>query len=260
MAVDRSDTRVPDQGPIERLRRGACHLWYWRPPEFSEAERQRALTFLSPDDCVRHRRYLVPGAAQTFLAARLLVQSALSAYASLAPSAWRFETNRWGRPYIANPEAPAGLVFNLSHKPGAVTCLIGCNRDLGVDIERCAARPYLLDIASRFFSPAESAALIALPPESRIRRFFELWTLKEAYIKARGVGVSLGLAKFSFSPSGETAAVRFEPGFDDDSKTWDFRLFRLVEDHLIATAVRRGPAPLEIETFDASGLVARALE
>jgi 4'-phosphopantetheinyl transferase len=260
MAVDRSNTRITDEGPIGRIRRGACHLWYLRPPVFAEAERQRALAFLSPDDTARYARYLVAHAAQTFLAARMLVQSVLSAYAPLVPSAWRFETNRWGRPYIANPEAPPGLLFNLSHKPGAVTCLVGYERDLGVDVEYCAARPYLLDIASRFFSPAEAAALMALPEEAQIRRFFELWTLKEAYIKARGVGLSLGLANFSFSPSGNTATVRFESGFDDDSETWDFRLFRLVEEHLIATAVRRTRAPLEIETFDASSLVARALE
>jgi 4'-phosphopantetheinyl transferase len=260
MAVDRSSSRVPDEGPIGRIRRGACHLWYWRPPAFAEATRRRALAFLSADDAARYARYLAQGAAQTFLAARLLVQTVLSAYAPLVPSAWRFETNRWGRPYIANPEAPPGLIFNLSHKPGAVTCLVGYERDLGVDVEHCVARPYLLDIASRFFSPSEAAALIALPDENRVRRFFELWTLKEAYIKARGVGLSLGLANFSFFPSGNTASVRFEPGFDDDSETWDFRLFRLVEEHLIATAVRRTPAPLEIETFDASSLIARALE
>jgi 4'-phosphopantetheinyl transferase len=260
MAVDRSNSRVTDEGPIGSLRRGACHLWYLRPPVFAGAARQRALSVLSPDDSARYARYLVPGAAQTFLASRLLVQSVLSAYASVVPSAWRFETNRWGRPYIANPEAPRGLLFNLSHKPGAITCLVGCDRDLGVDVEHCAARPYLLDIASRFFSPAEAAALMALPEEDRVRRFFELWTLKEAYIKARGVGLSLGLANFSFSPSGNTAEVRFEPGFDDDAKTWDFRLFRLVEEHLIATAIRRTPKPLEIQTFDASSLVARALE
>jgi 4'-phosphopantetheinyl transferase len=260
MAVDRSNSRISDEGPIGRIRRGACHLWYWRPPVFAEAARQRALAFLSPDDSARYARYLVPGAAQTFLAARLLVRSVLSAYASVVPAAWRFETNRWGRPYIANPEAPPGLLFNLSHKPGAVTCLVGFERDLGVDVEHCAARPYLLDIASRFFSPAEATALIALPEEDRIRRFFELWTLKEAYIKARGVGLSLGLSNFSFSPSGNTATVRFEPGFDDDSETWDFRLIRLVEEHLIATAVRRTTVPLEIETFDASRLVAGALE
>jgi 4'-phosphopantetheinyl transferase len=244
----------------ERLQQGICDLWYWHPPVFAEPLRVRALTFLSPDEEARYARYLVPAASQTFLAARVLVRSLLSAYASLPPSAWRFETNRWGRPYIANAEAPHDLLFNLSHKPGAVTCLIGCGRDLGIDVEHCANRSHLLDIAFRFFSPSETAALLALPEGRRIHRFYELWTLKEAYIKARGIGLSLGLSNFSFTPAGDTAMVRFEPGFEDEPETWDFRLFRIVEDHLIATAVRHSAAPLEIETFDASALVSRSLK
>jgi 4'-phosphopantetheinyl transferase len=260
MAVDRSNTGIADEGPIGRLRQGACHLWYWISPVLAEAARERALVYLSPEESARYARYLVPGAAQTFLAARLLVRSVLSAYAPVPPWDWRFETNRWGRPYIANPEAPRELLFNLSHKPGAVTCLVGCGRDLGVDVEHSASRPYLLEIASRFFSPSETAALTALPEEGRIQRFFELWTLKEAYIKARGVGLSLGLANFSFSPCGDTATVRFEPGFDDDPAIWEFRLFRLIGEHLIATAVRRTSSPLEIETFDAASLMGRTLE
>jgi 4'-phosphopantetheinyl transferase len=93
-----------------------------------------------------------------------------------------------------------------------------------------------------------------------MQRFYELWTLKEAYIKARGMGLSLGLSRFSFSVEEDTASVRFDPGFDDDPGTWDFRLFRQRSPHLISTAVRRldgRPAPIEIA--DAAGVIARAL-
>ena len=180
--------------------------------------------------------------------------------APLAPTDWRFETNPWGRPHIANADAPPGLVFNLSHKPGFVTCLIGSGRELGVDVEDCAAkRAYLLEIASRFFSSSEFAALAKLPTEAHSERFYELWTLKEAYIKARGRGLSLGLSRFSFLPSGSTATVRFDAGFDDDRETWDFQLFRPDGQHLIATAVRRTAAPLRIEVADAAELMSRVL-
>ncbi|HLI82894.1 MAG TPA: 4'-phosphopantetheinyl transferase superfamily protein [Bryobacteraceae bacterium] len=248
------------ESPWLRLQSGVCDLWYWRPATaLPEPLRRRALAFLSPEEIARYERYRVAAAAETFLAARVLVRSVLSAYAPLLPPAWRFETNHWGRPYIANPESPPGLLFNLSHKPGALTCLAGRGRDLGVDIEHCAQRPYLLEIASRFFSPSETAALFALPEQDRIPRFYQLWTLKEAYIKARGIGLSLGLSNFSFSPSGNTATVRFEPGFSDDPYSWDFRLFRILEDHLIATAIRRSDTPLRVEPRDAAQLVARAL-
>jgi 4'-phosphopantetheinyl transferase len=191
----------------------------------------------------------------------VLLRSILSLYAGLEPEAWRFDANPWGRPSIANPGAPSGLFFNLSHKPGFVACLVGLGRDLGVDVEDLSVnRPHLSQIAERYFSPSEAAGLRALPAEHQTQRFYELWTLKEAYIKARGMGLSLGLSRFSFSVEEDTASVRFDPGFDDDPGTWDFRLFRQRSPHLISTAVRRldgRPAPIEIA--DASGVIARAL-
>jgi 4'-phosphopantetheinyl transferase len=244
----------------DALQRGACHLWHFRPSSIAGSTLEHGLAFLSTEERARYARYLVPHAARSFLAARVFLRSLLSEYAPLAPAAWRFDTNPWGRPYIINPDAPKGLLFNLSHKPGLVTCLVGCARDLGVDVEEHCERPYLLQIASRFFSPSESAALLELPATRRSRRFFELWTLKEAYIKARGMGLSLGLSRFSFSveeaPSPSTATVCFDQGFDDDSGTWDFRLFQPDACHLIATAVRRSSTPLTIDTADAENLVA----
>jgi 4'-phosphopantetheinyl transferase len=222
---------------------------------------QRGVAFLASDEIDRYRRYLAPEAAQTFLAARVLLRSILSSYVGLEPEAWRFEANPWGRPRIANPGTPSGLFFNLSHKPGFVACLVGSGRDLGVDVEDLSVnRPHLFQIVERFFSPSEAAGLRALPAERQAQRFYELWTLKEAYIKARGLGLSLGLSRFSFSVEGDRALVRFDPGFDDDPGTWDFRLFRLRSPHLISTAVRRlegGSTPIEFA--DAAGIVARAL-
>jgi 4'-phosphopantetheinyl transferase len=216
----------------------------------------RGIAFLSPDEAVRYNRYLVPGAAATFLAARMLLRSVLSRYAALRPAEWRFETNAFGRPHIANPDAPRGLSFNLSHKPGCVTCLVGAARDLGVDVEDSAAgRTHFLEIAGRFFSPSEAAALRDLPEQRRRQSFYELWTLKESYIKARGVGLSLGLSRFSFSVEGDRVIVRFAEGFDDSADAWDFRLFRPDERHVIATSVRQASAPLIIEITDAAQLL-----
>jgi len=221
-----------------------------------EALLRRGIAFLSPDEVIRHNRYLVPGAAATFLAARMLLRTVLSRYAALRPAEWRFETNKFGRPHIANPDAPRGLSFNLSHKPGCVTCLVGAGRDLGVDVEDTAAgRTHFLELAGRFFSASEAAWLRDLPEARRRQSFFELWTLKEAYIKARGIGLSLGLSRFSFSVEGDRASVRFAEGFDDSAEAWDFRLFRPDERHVIATSVRRAGAALIIEVTDAAQLL-----
>jgi 4'-phosphopantetheinyl transferase len=244
------------------LERGACHLWWWRTvSSLDEPLARRGAGFLSAGELERYRRYLVPGAARTFLASRVFLRSILSAYSECAPPEWRFEANAWGRPYIANAGAPPGLCFNLSHKPGFTACLVGAGRELGVDVEDSSGgRAHLLELAGRFFSPSESAALQELSAAHRMQRFYELWTLKEAYIKARGMGLSLGLARFSFSVAGETATVRFDPGFDDDPAAWQFRLFRACAPHLISTAVRLDARPLRIDVRDAAGTVTRALE
>ena len=216
----------------------------------------RGLALLSAGETARYNRYLVPDAAATFLAARILLRSVLSQYAALHPAEWRFEANRFGRPHIANADAPRGLEFNLSHKPGCVTCLIGAGRELGVDVEDSAAgRTNFLGIAGRFFSSPEAAALRDVPDGPRRQRFYELWTLKESYIKARGVGLGLGLSRFSFSVEDGRATVRFAEGFDDRADAWDFRLFRPDERHVIATSVRRAATPLVIEVTDAARLL-----
>jgi len=247
---------------LDDLKRGECHLWWWRPDaSFAEILARRGTALLSTDELARYRRYLVPHAAQTFLAARVLLRSVLSAYCEIGPADWRFETNPWGRPRIATARAPAGLAFNLSHKPGCVTCLTGHGRALGVDLEDTAAnRPHVLELVERFFSPSEAAELKTLPTESQFDRFYELWTLKESYIKARGMGLALGLSHFSFSPEGNTASVRFDPGFPDDPAAWDFRLFYPDAQHVIATAVERlAGSSIVIETGDAAELIARIL-
>lgn len=214
------------------------------------------MALLSADETVRYNRYLVSDAAATFLAARILLRSVLSQYAALPPAEWRFETNPFGRPHIANADVPRGLTFNLSHKPGCVTCLIGAGRELGVDVEDSAAgRANFLEIAGRFFSSPEAAALRDLPDGPRRQRFYELWTLKESYIKARGVGLSLGLSRFSFSVQPDRATIRFAEGFDDRAEAWDFRLFRPDERHVIATSVRLAPAPLVIDVTDGAQLL-----
>jgi 4'-phosphopantetheinyl transferase len=229
---------------LATLQNGACQLWYWQLEALPPALLERAIPFLSDGELARYHRYRVNEPARTFLAARFLLRSLLSAYGALDPREWRFAANPWGRPYILNPDpACHELVFNLSHKPGMVTCLAGWDRRLGVDVEdTSASRTYWLQVADRFFSPSEVAKLHQLPPDRQPNRFFELWTLKEAYIKARGRGLSLGLSAFSFSPEHYRATVQFDAGFDDDPARWDFRFFRPDAKHLIATAVSRTPS------------------
>jgi 4'-phosphopantetheinyl transferase len=102
----------------------------------------------------------------------------------------------------------------------------------------------LLDVADRFFSPSEVAALRALPREEQLDRFFFYWTLKESYIKARGMGLAIPLSQFSFeldSARERGIRIRFDPELKDDPARWDFSALSYGRRHAIASSLERLP-------------------
>lgn len=198
----------------------------------SDAERAQQARFHFADDRLR------------YLVTRAMVRTVLSRYAAVAPAAWTFATNAYGRPELAARHAGYGLHFNISHTRGLIALAISANRDLGVDVEHLTARAGAAGIASQFFSPHEVAALGALPEAHRQERFFEYWTFKESYIKARGMGLSLPLDRFSFELSDPQAVrIAFDDGFgDSDPQRWCFWQARPTPDYLLALCARRSQA------------------
>ncbi|MBI4704989.1 MAG: 4'-phosphopantetheinyl transferase superfamily protein [Deltaproteobacteria bacterium] len=162
----------------------------------------------------------------------------------VAPAAWRFAAGPYGRPEIAAPEPPAPLRFNLSHTRGLAACAVAVGRDVGVDVEQVRPRAYWA-IAESFFAPAEVAALRAAPASELADRFFALWTLKEAYAKARGMGLTIGLDRFGFAlgapDGGDRIDIAAELG--DEAGSWQFARLSPTAEHRLALAVRRGHDP-----------------
>ena len=172
---------------------------------------------------------------------RALVRLTLSRYCGVPPARWRFRTNPHGRPEIASPASR--LRFNVSHTEGLVVCLVSRGRELGVDAESLRRERHWLDLAERFFAPAEARALREVPAARRALRFLEYWTLKESYVKARGRGLTLPLSSFWFDlPAPAGIRVRFTPAVDDDAARWQFSLDRVGAGHVVATAVDRAGA------------------
>jgi len=193
------------------------------------AERKQELRFYFERD---RRRYLVT---------RALVRTVLSRYAPVGPRDWTFSANAYGRPEIANvPARDPGLVFNISHTDGLIVLGVGRDRDLGVDVENCQAREVSADIADCYFAPEEVAALKAVAPDRQRYRFFEYWTFKESYIKARGMGLSLPLDKFSFRyPDDGAVEILIHPELGDDAARWQFWQFQPTPEHLVAVCAGR---------------------
>jgi 4'-phosphopantetheinyl transferase len=193
------------------------------------AERDQEQRFHFHDD---RRRYLVT---------RAMVRTVLSRYLDVNPEDLRFASNRYGRPEIGNTGCEkCGLRFNISHTRGLIAIGVTQHRELGVDVENVHARPVSIDIAERFFADTEVAELATVPPEHRQDRFFEYWTFKESYIKARGMGLSLPLEQFSFDyPHERAVRISIQPQLLDDAQRWAFWQFRPTADHLLAVCAER---------------------
>jgi 4'-phosphopantetheinyl transferase len=209
--------------------------------QVSEAELlARFGELLSPEEGQRQRRYLFEHSRRQHLLTRVLVRSVLSRYAMVDPRSWRFEANPHGRPFIAAPAPAAPLAFNLAHTDGLVVCLVARSAEIGVDVEYTPRRTAFAQIAGRFFSPSEAAALCALPPDAQRERFFAYWTLKEAYIKARGIGLAIALDAFSFALEGDAISIAFDARIDDEPGAWQFTRLALSPEHACAIAQRVG--------------------
>ncbi len=207
--------------------------------ELAAAER-----LLSPDERARREAFRFAKDRAVFAIARSLLRTRLSRYARVAPEAWRFVTNAHGCPRIAAGLTPLRLRFNVSHTDGLVACAVTLDRDVGIDVERSSRTiEDVLALAARFFAPTEHRALLALPPNGRHDAFLRYWTLKEAYIKAREMGLAVPLRDFSFGPEGSTPAIHFEPALADDPGAWQFLCVRPTAEHVLALGVRRGRGP-----------------
>lgn len=128
--------------------------------------------------------------------------------------------------------------MNLSHTTGLIAVLLSDLCFSGVDVERSSRNVDPKAIAHRYFSEPESAALLSLSDPLARARFFDLWTLKEAFIKAKGMGLAIPLADFSFDPDTAPLGVSFAPTLNEVSTHWWFHRFDFGVDHRVALAAR----------------------
>lgn len=165
------------------------HLWIINPQQISATPELHAI--LSEEENKKVDRYRSDKAKHTALITRSFIRLLLSKYEKSAPHQWKFSISDLGKPEVSNANLP--LRFNLSHNDELIICAICLEKNIGCDIENLSRKVSVNAIADRFFSPDESLRIKASPA-----KFFEYWTLKEAFVKATGLGISQGLDTFSF--------------------------------------------------------------
>jgi 4'-phosphopantetheinyl transferase len=206
----------------------SLQLWFAYPGDLADPETQETcLAVLDGVERARAARLKVEQKRHEFLATHALTRAALSHAHPAPPQSWRFSANEYGKPSLI-PEC--GLRFNQSHSTGLAVCLLalpnpfgGDPAEVGVDIESFSRGEEILPLAPRVFSAAERAQLDALPAQERPDRALTLWTLKEAYVKARGMGLTLPLNAISFLFDGpQSIYFEVDPAVDDRPARWRF--------------------------------------
>ena len=179
---------------------------------------------LSDDERTRAQRFHFERDRERYIVRRGLLRAILSRYLDSKPHQLRFRYGAHGKPVLAEGSAKDCIRFNLSHSNGCALLAMTRGRELGIDLERLRPGFANEEIAERFFSPAEVSVLRSLPEEDQEQGFFNCWTRKEAYIKAKGDGLSMPLDKFevSLAPGDPVALLATRPNKKEASR-WSLR-------------------------------------
>ncbi len=162
-------------------------------------EGSRWQQLLSEDERTRAARYRSVRDGRYFATTRGLLRTILASYVNSDPQRLVFQYSEKGKPSLDTGISETRLEFNVSHSGGTALLVFARERKLGVDVEQVRENFDHDAIARRFFSEHEQRQLAALNPADRFAGFFRCWTRKEAYIKAKGIGLSLPLRDFDVS-------------------------------------------------------------
>lgn len=233
------------------------HLWsvdVEGVPEFGHDAAQLAV--LSPVERERMERFRFPIDQQMYGVSHVLVRKVLSRYVNMPPESLRFSRGPHGKPALIRLPGSASVEFNLTHTRGLAALAVTTKSAVGIDAER-GDRSIGHELAERIFSDQERRDLTQLPDGARATAMLRLWTLKEAYVKALGVGLRLSVADLSFSLS-ENEPPRFEadPFLEKEPERWRFLEVKSRNPYVLSLAVENpGGADLSLRLFDGATLL-----
>lgn len=202
------------------LKPGFIDLWYQDIGDQVRWDERERLTGLT-DDEIRHADgFRNQEVRDRFIRTRSLLRGALASYMQTSPRDVTILRGRYGKPYLpGNP-----LFFNVSHSGDKLVLAVTDIADVGVDIEECRERRSLAGLAKRCFAVEEQAYWRDLPTAEKLETFYRFWTAKEAFVKATGRGIGLGLECCVIDPRYFDRFLRLP---DDYTQGDEWRLFPL---------------------------------
>jgi 4'-phosphopantetheinyl transferase len=221
------------------LSHGSIELWIAHVSDWAgTAAFKRLIDCLSSEERDRARKFAFDRDRDVYHLAHGMLRTVLSKYDDRDPSEWRFVANRHGKPSIEGFNTHS-LRFNISHTSGLAVVAVTRGVEVGVDVESLLRTRVRIEVASKAFTPFERDEMLAISSETERREyFFQIWTLKESFIKAMGRGLSLPLDQFWFR--GDKNAFEFcvDSALPENPADWQFILVRDVSNYLIAVALR----------------------
>ena len=222
------------------LKDNEIHLWLREVDQDCADNDGIGEEILSPEELDRAARYRFPRDRRLFRFAHTFLRQTLASYLNRAPHDLQFSIGSHGRPELIGGE----LRFNLTHTEGLVGCVVTRCADCGVDAEALDRRADQQLLSARVFTVQEQEAFQNAAEDERSLLFFKTWTLKEAYIKARGLGLALPLREISFDLSGVEPTGWFGVAVDDVADQWRYWSGKASNRHVYGVAVRSPQAVL----------------
>lgn len=242
--------------PEQTWRRGPAEPVIW-PNEVhvwrARLDAQWSWTFdesLSLDDRARADRFRFESDRRRFCVARASLRLILGRYLRTKAGRLQLDLNQYGKPFFADEKKSQGLRFNLSHSHKLALIAITREREVGVDVEYMRPDFVTDEVATHFFSRAEVEEFCAVPAKLKTQSFFNCWTRKEAYIKARGEGLYCPLDQFDVSLAPGEPPRLLDSRIDGDAvMRWTFKELNPEPGYAAALAVEGQPSKLVLWDF-----------
>jgi|SaaInlStandDraft_1057018.scaffolds.fasta_scaffold118415_2 4'-phosphopantetheinyl transferase len=234
-------------------RNNDVHLWITAPQDYTDTAALEVYESLLSVAERRHYAELAqPDHRREYLVGRAFVREILAGYTGQEPADITFTNNASGKPSLQLTEGGERLCFNFSHGADLMTCAVTRLAEVGVDVETVSEDRAMVEVADHYFSSIELAGLEAHGAVDQQEQFFRIWTLKEAYIKARGEGLNQALDSFSFyCPDPDTIRLVAQ---GEEVSGWSFWSLQPVAGQMIAVAVQSAGANLRVFSRNPQGI------
>ena len=221
-------------------------IWWVALERIDANSWQKLEALLSEEESIRANRFHFDRDRRVYIAAHSVCRGLLSCCSEKPPNIWQFITTDHGKPELMVTGDMPRLRVNISHTRGMAAVALTVEHDIGVDVEWMERTVEADKLAERMFARSEYEIVATASDDDKIETFLSFWTLKEAYVKAIGKGLSQPLDEFSFDL--ERSVIWFKNTHADDPARWRFERYRPGPDHIMALAVRHpDPARLVVE-------------